>query len=101
MEFLKTAKYFFTQWIQKLREEAKAPAFATLANVMKVVEPNHDLIITFEFTTPEQYKQQCIDELIFYAEYQNCNVTVLENKVTVEAPDYDTAEFIRKGWSQL
>lgn len=100
MGFWKAAKEVFNQEAHKTHAEKEATKFETLSKVMKVVEPNYGRIITFEITTPEQYRHLYVSQLTTYAEAIKCKVSVLGNKVTIEAPDSDIAEIIRNGWSQ-
>ena len=100
MGFWEAAKTGFNQGVRKAHIEAETTRFINLSKVIKVVEPNNGRIITVEITTAEKYRHLYVSQLTTYAESIKCKVSVLGNKVTIEAPDVNIAEIIRKGWSQ-
>ena len=100
MGFWQTFKTGFNQGVQKARVEGEAKRFVELSKVIKVVEPNYGRIVTVEITRPEQYLKFYVSQLTTGAETLKCKVSVSGNKVTIEAPDSNIAEIIRKTWSQ-
>lgn len=100
MGFLKAVKEGFNKGVSIAHVEAEAKRFVRLSKVIKVVEPNYGRIVTIEITTPEQYRHLYVSQLTTYAEGINGKISVSGNKVTIEAPDFNTAEIIRKGWAQ-
>ena len=100
MGFWKAAKEGYNHGAQKARAEAKASRIASLSKVIKVVEPNYGRIITLEITAQEQYFHFYLDQIKLYSEYLKCKVTSSGSKVTIECPDSNIADIVRKTWEQ-
>ena len=100
MGFWKAAKEGYNYGRSKSHTETKAAENAALAKVIKVVEPNYGRIITLEITAAQQYLRFYLDQINLYSESLKCKVTVSGNKVTIEAPDADIADIVRKTWEQ-
>lgn len=100
MGFWKAVKEGYNYGKTKSRAETKAAKIASLSRVLRVVEPNYGRIITIEITAPEQCHHFYLDQLKLYSGYLKCKVTASGSKVTIECPDSNVAEIIRKAWSQ-
>ena len=100
MGFWQTFKTGFNQGVQKARVEGTAKRFVELSEVIKVVEPNNGRIITVEILKDEPYLGLYVSQLTMCAESLKCKVSVSGNTVTMEAPDCNIAEIIRKLWTQ-
>lgn len=100
MGFWKAAKEGYNYGRSKSHTETKAAENASLAKVIKVVEPNYGRIITLEITAAQQYLRFYLDQINLYSESLKCKVTSSGSKVTIEAPDSNIAEIIRKTWTQ-
>ena len=100
MGFWQTFKKSYKEGAKKAHVKAEASRFIQLSKVINVVDPNYGRIVTVEITTPEQYRHLYVSQLTTGAETLKCKVSVSGNKVTIEAPDSDIAEIIRKTWTQ-